>query len=196
MDGMTSDFYIPGGKEIDQGKPEPPRCVPPLRCLGSWHWLRRARSAAQLPQGGGRCPCQLQWSRAARPRQGRWLGAGQRQRRSRLQLGGFQGEAAGADLQAVWNGCAPYVPQGPRHRAPSLSGASCRVADPPNYLSEARSQGSTEAPLPVLWDSGVRTGFGGHMPGAKFVVGGSVYNLEKATKGHFSTKGLAKQAGA
>ena len=76
-----------------------------------------------------------------------------------------------------------------------LSNHHPRLADPPQYLSETRSGGKGEAAMPVLWESGVKTGFGGHMPGAKYVVGSSVYNLEKSTKGHFSTRGLAAQAG-
>jgi len=149
MDGMTSDFYIPGGKEIDQGKPEP----------ASY----RKEVGGVLVGYSGHVP------------------------RGRDKVGG----------SALGNVNDVHGYSSEDFKAKQLAQTFKQYGmDPPNYLSEARSQGSTEAPLPVLWDSGVKTGFGGHMPGAKFVVGGSVYNLEKATKGHFSTKGLAKQAGA
>jgi len=148
MEGQTSDFHIPGGKEIDMGKEEPPSY--------------RKEVGGVLVGYSGHVP------------------------RGRDKVGG-------ASLGNV-NDVHSYSPEDFKAKQLAQTFKQYGV-DPPQYLSEARSQGATDAPLPKLWESGVKTGFGGHMPGAKYVVGSSVYNLEKATKGHFSTKGLAQQAG-
>jgi len=133
MDGNTSDYHIPGGKEMTQDKPEPPSY--------------RKEVGGVLVGYSGHVP------------------------RSRDKVGGTSLGGVN-DLESKYRTLAQTFRQ--------------RGIDPPEYLSETRSCGNTGRPLeqPKLWDAGIKTGFGGHMPGAKYIVGSSIYSLEKTEAGH------------